>query len=409
MVRRRGGEEELPFSLDSFLDIVANLVGILIRLIVMVGLSVRALPGPSQAMKEAESNKSDAEYVAKLDEWKRTKEAIESANAKADADHRRKIESREQELAERRRAEESLRAKQRRIDEEYDARKRAVAERLAVLQAFEKQAAEMAGELNELAERKSKEADLLDRELAAARRIDVQAEEETKSLAELRSELGTAQRELDAERLKRESLDDQIAELRRQIAEIEAAPKPVQRVLHDATSVASRVEIEEVHYRIKNGRIAPTYMSDLLELLKRRVRTAIETKSEVADGALGPIGGFALQYELDRKAATLTMRAQTGVGNVDVDLKRFRLVPESDELGEPLEQALQTDSAFWRSLESVDPAKRVVTFWVYPDGFSAAKPMEEALHRRGFAVAMRPMPEGADITGSPSGSVSDAK
>jgi hypothetical protein len=408
MARRRGGDEELPFSLDSFLDIVANLVGILIRLIVMVGLSVRALPGPSQALKDAEANKSRPESTEQLEEWKRKKQEIEMANAKAAIDHRRKVEAREQELATRRRAVMTIQQKQKQIDEEYDVRKRAVAERLAVLQAFEKQAVELAGEIDRLASEKSKEADLLDRELAAARRLELQVDEESKSLAELKADFEAAQRELDAERIKRESLDDQIADLRKAIAEIEAAPKPVQAVLHDATSVASRVEIEEVHYRIKNGRIAPTYMTDLLELLRRKVHTAYETKSDVRDGLLGPIGGFTLHYELERKESTLGMRAQFA-GKWDIDLKKFKLIAESDNLGETLSDALRDDSAFWRSLANVDPAKRVVTFWVYPDGFSAAKPMEEALHRRGFAVAMRPMPADADISGSPSGSKSDAK
>jgi hypothetical protein len=216
MARRRGGEEELPFSLDSFLDIVANLVGILIRLIVMVGLSVRALPGPSQALRNAE--KKLPESTQQLEDWKKQKRDIEAANAKADVDHRRKVEARERELAARRLAEETLRDKQRRLDEEYDARKRAVAERLAVLQAFEKQAMELDGDADRLADAKSKEADLLDRELAAARRLDVQADEELKSLAEMKVDLENAQRELDAERIKRECVDDQLIDLRPAIA-----------------------------------------------------------------------------------------------------------------------------------------------------------------------------------------------
>jgi hypothetical protein len=144
-------------------------------------------------------------------------------------------------------------------------------------------------------------------------------------------------------------------------------------------------------------------------MLKRKVHAAYESKGGVGDGVLGPIGGFALQYELDRRQQTLSMRAMTGGDKWDIDLKRFRLVAESDDLGETLEQSLQAGSAFWRSLASVDPAKRVVTLWVYPDGFSVAKPIEEALHRRGFAVAMRPMPAELEITGSPAGSSSDAR
>src|SRR4051812_44621199 len=135
MARRRGGDEELPFSLDSFLDIVANLVGILIRLIVMVGLSVRALPGPSQAFRDTEAEKGVKDATQQLEEWQRKKRDIESANAKIVADHRRKVDQRERELEDRRKAVQTVQDQQRQIDEAYDARKRAVAERLAVLQA----------------------------------------------------------------------------------------------------------------------------------------------------------------------------------------------------------------------------------------------------------------------------------
>ena len=62
---------------------MANLVGILIRLIVMVGLSVRALPGPSQALREAAGKNGEAAYAAKLDEWKKKKAEIDAANNKA--------------------------------------------------------------------------------------------------------------------------------------------------------------------------------------------------------------------------------------------------------------------------------------------------------------------------------------
>ena len=409
MARRRpSGEEELPFSLDSFLDIVANLVGILIRLIVMVGLSVRALPGPSQALREASGSNAEAEYVKELEEWSRKKDAIERANAAAKTEHEKKRSTIDAELQARRSAESKLRKRQAEIDEAYDARKRAIAERLAVLHALEKQAGELEGDTNRLAAARSTEADLLDREIAASRRVDAQVEESDKSLAVLRAELEAAQRELDAERIKRESLDDQIAELRRTIAEIEAAPKPVKKILHDATAVASRVEIDEIHFRIKNGRVAPTYMSDLLAQLRRRVHAAMDAKSPIGDGTLGPVGGFTLHYELDRKKALLSSSAQTGSA-WEVDLKRFRLIASSDDLGEVSAEAVRDGSEFLQSLQNVDPAKKVVTCWVYPDSFAAAKSIETALHQRGFAVALRPMPEGAEISGSPSGSNSEAR
>src|SRR5207253_232441 len=42
MMRRRRGGREIPFSFDSFLDIVANVVGIIIRLILVVWVGARS-------------------------------------------------------------------------------------------------------------------------------------------------------------------------------------------------------------------------------------------------------------------------------------------------------------------------------------------------------------------------------
>src|ERR1700740_2756797 len=42
MLRRRRRTREIPFSFDSFLDVVANVVGIIIRLILVVWVGARS-------------------------------------------------------------------------------------------------------------------------------------------------------------------------------------------------------------------------------------------------------------------------------------------------------------------------------------------------------------------------------
>src|SRR3712207_6828766 len=42
MIRRRRRVREIPFSFDSFLDVVANVVGIIIRLILVVWVGARS-------------------------------------------------------------------------------------------------------------------------------------------------------------------------------------------------------------------------------------------------------------------------------------------------------------------------------------------------------------------------------
>ena len=49
MLRRRRRSREIPFSFDSFLDVVANVVGIIIRLILVVWVGAPALGVPLPA------------------------------------------------------------------------------------------------------------------------------------------------------------------------------------------------------------------------------------------------------------------------------------------------------------------------------------------------------------------------
>src|SRR5215469_12293675 len=61
MIRRRRRSHEIHFSFDSFLDVVANVVGIIIRLILVVWVGARSyssLPPPKPA-EPAVANRPD--------------------------------------------------------------------------------------------------------------------------------------------------------------------------------------------------------------------------------------------------------------------------------------------------------------------------------------------------------------
>src|ERR1700688_3483048 len=49
MIRRRRHTREIPFSFDSFLDVVANVVGIIIRLILVVWVGARSYSSVTSA------------------------------------------------------------------------------------------------------------------------------------------------------------------------------------------------------------------------------------------------------------------------------------------------------------------------------------------------------------------------
>ena len=87
----------------------------------------------------------------------------------------------------------------------------------------------------------------------------------------------------------------------------------------------------------------------------------------------------------------------------------MELIPDSDDLGEPLRLALDQGSEFRQKLAKILPGRTTITIWVYPDGFDAFREIRKELYRLGYMIAARPLPTGRPITGSPEGSKSAAE
>ena len=85
------------------------------------------------------------------------------------------------------------------------------------------------------------------------------------------------------------------------------------------------------------------------------------------------------------------------------------LLPVSDDMGQPLTDALRDGSDFLERLSGHDPNRTTVTVWVYPDSFNEFRALKAELFRRGYLAAGRPMPDGHPIGGSPDGSRSAAQ
>src|SRR5437868_8212668 len=61
MIRRRRPTRDIPFSFDSFLDVVANVVGIIIRLILVVWVGARSYGSIQALSKPAKPSTAVAE------------------------------------------------------------------------------------------------------------------------------------------------------------------------------------------------------------------------------------------------------------------------------------------------------------------------------------------------------------
>ena len=322
---------------DSFLDIVANLVGVLIILVMVV--AVRARDG---AVDEQRAQTSSLEPVD-----------VESARFEA----------------------EGIREDIQRIE-----------------QLLQRQAMEIAY--------REKERDKVLQELRVLELLVQQQE----------SHLDTSQQEKLQKQAMLGDLKDQLEDLeqaRRTVEQMQSQPKVIQ---HRPTPMAKTVFGTEIHFRLFQGRITYIPWDQLIERLKQDAQQKARNLS--GEGKLteliGPIGGFRMRYQLGvrRYLANTTDGPRMRQG---LQLEQFELIPVDPTMGEGVASAIEEGSRFLQTLGSFSSQRATVTIWVYPESFIQFQQIKTLLHQRGFACAGRPLPAGALISGSPSGSLSAAQ
>jgi hypothetical protein len=158
--------------------------------------------------------------------------------------------------------------------------------------------------------------------------------------------------------------------------------------------------------------VAPIPLDRLLERFKSAAQQRMWKLADrpAMTDMVGPVGGFRLRYRLERVDIPARVQLETGqVGSI-VRLVRWELVPVANDLGEPVDAALASGSTFRAALPPVGRgAPPTITVWTYPDSFAALRSLKEQLHAAGYMVAVRPLPEGVAIGGSPQGSHSAAQ
>lgn len=322
---------------DSFLDIVANLVGVLIILVMVV--AVRARDG---AVDEQRAQTSSLEPVD-----------VESARFEA----------------------EGIREDIQRIE-----------------QLLQRQAMEIAY--------REKERDKVLQELRVLELLVQQQE----------SHLDTSQQEKLQKQAMLGDLKHQLEDLeqaRRTVEQMQSQPKVIQ---HRPTPMAKTVFGTEIHFRLFQGRITYIPWDQLIERLKQDAQQKARNLS--GEGKLteliGPIGGFRMRYQLGvrRYLANTTDGPRMRQG---LQLEQFELIPVDPTMGEGVASAIEEGSRFLQTLGSFSSQRATVTIWVYPESFIQFQQIKTLLHQRGFACAGRPLPAGALISGSPSGSLSAAQ
>jgi hypothetical protein len=382
---RRAQRPELEFGSDSFLDVVCNIVGILIILIVVVGLKVQRQPGEQEAQAAARMEATRADQETILAERQRALEQLNTAEAEATE----AVSALESQSAE---AEAKIRQS---------------------MEAYELANQQMLA-LQEKADRSQKQAADLESDKAAiaARVASLKAAIDEKSREALNAGkiLATAMKAEQDLSQKLETTVVETQELRELLEKTEEAAVPKNRMQHRLSPVTKPAENEELHFRVSEGRISRVPLEELLERLKDQVmtrRTAVMRFNQF-DGVVGPVDGYTMSYTVEKDGPSTLEALQSGDGITRLNVTRWTITPDESLVAETIEEAVRPGSRYRQRIETALPDS-VVTMWVYPDSFAGFSTLREVAHGLQLRVAARPLPEGTPIVGSPSGSRSTAQ
>jgi hypothetical protein len=345
MIRRRRPVREIHFSFDSFLDVVANVVGIILRLILVAWIAGRSykpsLPTPSVSPDPALAEPSDL-LDPELQNQKR-----ELALAQA-----RLLEQIQE--WEKTRQEESLTAKQ-------------LAELAAKCESAQ-------GERTTLA--------------ATARDEGPKGPSLALSLAQIKARTKKVTEEIEI--LRKAPSQKQALRYRTPVS----APLQSEELMVEMR--AGRVALIDI------GALLEQVQRGLRE---RGEQLRGKWELHEVTSAVGP---FRLHYVIERERSLFDGAggAPDGHGAFRFGVSFWEVEPVRAERGETVDQALAAGSAFRQVIDNLDPQQTAVTIWVYPDSFPEYRRVRDYLHDRDIVVAGRPLPEGVPIASSRRGTTS---
>jgi hypothetical protein len=340
-------DDSLPGQ-DSFIDVVCNMVGILIVLVMIVGVKASsgdAEPAAAATAASVKPTEPDASTLAELQATERA--ALEAAEEIETSVGKIKDLSVQSALIEARREELAL-----------------------MREAVEKDIANRRGKLNDKDQRQ----------------FDVQRE--------------IADAEIKLHKLTQEQIS--LMSQKSDVEQIECVPTPL----------AKTVTGEEIHARLRHGQLAVVPADELFNEVSRRgadhLRNGLRDRNGAED-VFGPIDGFRMRLSVERYDAAVPGESPLAEPHRPTIVMQGVFLPTSEDIGQPVEQALLPDSQFMRALRAKRSATPAVTIWVYPDSYNELRTLKRAMWEAGVSLAVRPLADGQPIIFSTAGTKSAAQ
>lgn len=161
------------------------------------------------------------------------------------------------------------------------------------------------------------------------------------------------------------------------------------------TPMSKSVDEEAIHVRLKHRQLKMVPATALYRLAcESGMRSSSRTKGnkQVADQTFGPIDGFKLKVAVEGR----NMPSMSGLPDMldtSTIVDTFTFFPLSDDIGIPVEQALLPDSEFMKAVKS---SRSPVVVWLYPDSYADVGALKRALWEAGTSVALFPLGSSRD-------------
>jgi hypothetical protein len=352
----RRAREEMPFGSDSFLDVLANIVGILIILIVAAAARMGRAPDLA-ILTQVAAPQTDASPAPAP----REPEPPVSAAAEPVSDE---------------------------PPAELTAEMQSISSRLSTLN-DKSLAAEAKLKKYRIAQQAARDA-LSEEDRKAARQAEALREAQLR-VARLEEALGD----------RRQALNGLLAEFE----EAEKSKPPAIQVKHRLAPISQEIVGAELHFRVSGGRVTVVPLTALAERVKAQLERQKEWLASHGrhSAVVGPVDGYSMQYLVEKLPLSALDRHRLGYGAFRVGVKSADIIAEPDLVGETPEEALRRGSTFAMAVKMA-PENAALTFWVYPDSFHAYRILQAACQAEGFVVAGRPLPQGHNIGVSSNGS-----
>jgi uncharacterized protein YlxW (UPF0749 family) len=392
---RRTQRSELEFGSDSFLDVVCNIVGILIILIVVVGVRVQRQPVKNSVVADPDPQVMAAAVDRVLKRQQEQDALVTAAERKRD-ELRKQQEQLEAESKELETSLQKARSEASKLELEASAVEQQTTQKNADRESLSRRVRQLQGERAAIQARIASLAKSLDAAGTQQRSIEA-------ALVTIRDRQQQATSDQNSTIVETQKLEEILEGLSQKT-------QPANRLEHRLSPVTRSVESDEFHFRVEGGRVSRIPLEELLERLKAQVlsrRSAILRFNQF-EGTVGPLGGYTMKYTVEKEGPSTLEALQTGDGRVRVNVSRWEIVPEESRVDETVEAAVKPGGRLREQLETCPPDS-VVTLWVYEDSFEVFSPIRELAHSLSLRVAARPLPTGSPIVGSPNGSRSTAQ